>query len=304
MCLANFHKCSKVEIGNGPAKAMLLTISVMDGDRGCFASLGKLAEMLEFTKRTAINAMALLEHLELVSVSKKNGSKSTIKINEKVLDEYLTGERGSPVKEIHRCTTFTGPVKEVHRTGERGSPLKERKGIKVNNGEEDSQSIVSDVVALPIFQSEEKLADKKKPAAKSKDVRDADSDPLVIKRWRLVDYLKNRDLHQLPAIPADHRLFAKAEELGIPTEFISIAWNHFKARHIDKVVFNADWPSVFEKVLLEGGDGLFYPDPKSGEYKLSAKGMNAQAAANKIPTKTPVERPKLALAKPACVYTK
>lgn len=304
MCLANFHKCAKVEIGNGPAKAMLLAISVMDGDRGCFASLTKLAQMLDISKRTAVYAMSILEEFELVSVDKKNGSKSNIRINESVVEEYLTGARDAPVHQIHRCTRFTAPVHEMHRTGAPDAPLKEKKALKVNGGEETSQTIVSDVVALPILQSEEKVSDKKKPAAKNKDVRDAETDPSVIKRWRLVDYLKNRELHKLPAIPADHRLFAKSEELGIPTEFISIAWNHFKARHIDKVVFNADWPSVFEKVLLEGGDGLFYPDPKSGEYKLSAKGMNAQAAANKIPTKTPVERPKLALAKPACVYTK
>ncbi len=86
------------------AKACALSDRAVQKAIGRFRAAGLLVEVkpADFGKRRAIE----------------------YRIDRAVLDRLNTtaGESRSPVNDVHRCTTFTLPVNDVHPTGERDSP--------------------------------------------------------------------------------------------------------------------------------------------------------------------------------------
>lgn len=78
-----------------------------------------------------------------------------------------------------------------------------------------------------------------------------------------------------PAVPADDPLFGWAQSVGIPREWIAIAWWIFEARYDEKDTAYSDWRAVFRKAVRE--DWLkAWRQTRSGEWELTTAGIQAQ----------------------------
>lgn len=80
-------------------------------------------------------------------------------------------------------------------------------------------------------------------------------------------------------IPADHAVFRYAEKVGIPPEFLALAWAWFEktyghgGRRAKKKY--TDWRQVFQNAVEDNWPKLWYID-NAGEYKLNATGQQLQ----------------------------
>lgn len=80
-------------------------------------------------------------------------------------------------------------------------------------------------------------------------------------------------------IPEDDAVFAYAEQVGIPTDFLSLAWSEMKARYSDPHSKRyKDWRRVFRTAVRANWFKLWYFDTASNTYALTTQGQQAQRA--------------------------
>lgn len=80
----------------------------------------------------------------------------------------------------------------------------------------------------------------------------------------------------VPAIPDDHSVFAYADRVGMPLDFVSLAWEWFKREYRKKPrKLYADWPSHFRNAV-EKGWGSLWRISGEGEYFLTTAGKQLQ----------------------------
>lgn len=81
------------------------------------------------------------------------------------------------------------------------------------------------------------------------------------------------------AIPDGDPVFAYADEVGIPAEFLRLAWLEFRHRYgqPDSKRYR-DWRSVFRKAVRGNWLKLWWLDPGSNAYGLTTVGLQAQRA--------------------------
>lgn len=77
------------------------------------------------------------------------------------------------------------------------------------------------------------------------------------------------------AIPADHHVFAYAKRVGIPEEFLALAWTWFERRYSSVAKRYSDWPKVFRNAV-EGNWGKLWWIGDDGAYKLTTAGVQLQ----------------------------
>ena len=72
---------------------------------------------------------------------------------------------------------------------------------------------------------------------------------------------------------------ADAEQVGIPMDFLRLAWLEFRNRysHPDAKRYR-DWRRVFRKAVQGNWLKLWWIDPGSDEYQLTTVGKQAQRA--------------------------
>lgn len=79
------------------------------------------------------------------------------------------------------------------------------------------------------------------------------------------------------AIPEGDPVFGYADKVGIPADFLALAWQAFKVRYTalypDKRY--RDWRRVFRRAVAENWLRLWYADPVAG-YALTTVGVQAQ----------------------------
>lgn len=81
------------------------------------------------------------------------------------------------------------------------------------------------------------------------------------------------------AIPADDPVFDYAAKVGIPADFLLLAWTEFEARHLESGKRYKDWRAAFRKCVRDNWYRLWWVDPKTGDYALTTQGVQAQRAA-------------------------
>lgn len=81
------------------------------------------------------------------------------------------------------------------------------------------------------------------------------------------------------AIPADDPVFGYAAKVGIPADFLLLAWTEFEARHLESGKRYKDWRAAFRKCVRDNWYRLWWVDPKTGDYVLTTQGVQAQRAA-------------------------
>lgn len=80
----------------------------------------------------------------------------------------------------------------------------------------------------------------------------------------------------VPAIPDDHSVFAYADRVSMPLEFVSLAWEWFKREYRAKPrKCYADWPSHFRNAV-EKGWGNLWRISADGEYFLTTAGKQLE----------------------------
>lgn len=80
-------------------------------------------------------------------------------------------------------------------------------------------------------------------------------------------------------VPEDDQVFAYAESVGIPTEFLRLAWLEFRHRYTQPEAKRySDWRIVFRKAVRGNWLKLWWMDTTSQEYALTTVGQQAQRA--------------------------
>lgn len=92
----------------------------------------------------------------------------------------------------------------------------------------------------------------------------------------LLTYLDDCRATGSKAIPEGHPVFAYAEKVGIPADFLRLHWLAFKDRYTmpDATQYKA-WPSVFQKSVMGNWFKLWYV-ANDGQYALTTVGQQAQ----------------------------
>lgn len=95
--------------------------------------------------------------------------------------------------------------------------------------------------------------------------------PLTLKAWVEAVKAKGETL-----IPSDDPVFAYADEIALPREFLHLAWREFRTRHGDGSKRYRDWRSVFRKAVRGNWLKLWYLS--ADQYQLTTVGLQAQRA--------------------------
>lgn len=92
-------------------------------------------------------------------------------------------------------------------------------------------------------------------------------------------YLAECKLAGKKPIPENHGVIAYAEQVGIPENFLHLAWHEFKSRYTtapDDGKKYKDWPAVFLKAVKGNWMKVWFLD--AGAYKLTTVGQQAEIA--------------------------
>ena len=98
------------------------------------------------------------------------------------------------------------------------------------------------------------------------------------KKVLLKTYLADCDAQGVQAIPGDDAVFAYAEQVGLPTEFLAMAWQWFKAKYTagsGKAKRYTDWRATFRNAVKDCWPKYWAID-QSGAYYLTTQGKQAQ----------------------------
>lgn len=81
-------------------------------------------------------------------------------------------------------------------------------------------------------------------------------------------------------IPADDAVFGYADRIGLPAEFVALAWRWFKSRYGDKRQAGVrGWRQTFRNAV-EGNWPKFWFADDAGRWQLTTAGRQAQIAAD------------------------
>lgn len=95
----------------------------------------------------------------------------------------------------------------------------------------------------------------------------------------LTTYLAECEAKGVKAIPEDDAVFAYAERVGLPVEFLALAWQWFRAKYgpdgTGRAKRYTDWRATFRNAVKDGWP-KFWAIDQSGEYYLTTAGKQAQ----------------------------
>ena len=94
----------------------------------------------------------------------------------------------------------------------------------------------------------------------------------------LTTYLADCEAEGVKPIPGDDAVFAYAEQVGLPTEFLAMAWQWFKAKYTagsGKAKRYTDWRATFRNAVKDCWPKYWAID-QSGAYYLTTQGKQAQ----------------------------
>ena len=79
-------------------------------------------------------------------------------------------------------------------------------------------------------------------------------------------------------MPPDDPVFAYATRVGIPRDFLALAWRQFRHRYTEQHPGKRyrDWRRVFRNAVEGNWLKLWWLDPASQQYGLTTVGLQAQ----------------------------
>jgi hypothetical protein len=75
-------------------------------------------------------------------------------------------------------------------------------------------------------------------------------------------------------IPEDDPVFAYAEEMGLPIDFIRYAWIEFKRKYVNSNKRYKNWNQHFQNAIRENWYAIWFE--KDGEWKLTTRGKQIE----------------------------
>lgn len=146
--------------------------------------------------------------------------------------------------------------------------------IPANPG--DSENPREDSRILPVGR-ERKGKEGRGEDASEKPVADAPT-PVgrKAKKLTLSDWLENIPEGQ-QAVPPDDTIFDWADQVGLPSEYLALAWESFGVKYADNAKTYTDWRAVFRTAVRENWLKLWYI--RDGQYLLTTVGEQARRAA-------------------------
>lgn len=146
-------------------------------------------------------------------------------------------------------------------------PESSGKVVAIKRGSQPSDSLIPDSLIPdsplpPTFQLGDPSATTKKSRAK----------PSVTLRTYCADCEKSGQ----DPIPEGHHVFAYAESIGLPRDFLDLAWTAFCDRYLPGDKRQSDWPLKFRNAVEGNWFSLWWVD--GSEYKLTTAGMQAKRA--------------------------
>ena len=84
------------------------------------------------------------------------------------------------------------------------------------------------------------------------------------------------ELDGADAVPPGDPIFAYADRIDLPSDFLELAWLAIKHRYtkIQPTKTYADWRAVFRRAVRENWMNLWYADPAGG-FRLTTPGTQA-----------------------------
>lgn len=91
-------------------------------------------------------------------------------------------------------------------------------------------------------------------------------------------WLESLKTRQEQPVPPDDPVFAYAQRVGIPREFLALGWRQFRHRYSEQHPGKRyrDWRRVFRNAVEGNWLKLWWLDPASGQYALTTVGLQAQ----------------------------
>lgn len=91
-------------------------------------------------------------------------------------------------------------------------------------------------------------------------------------------WLEGLKTRQEQPVPPDDPVFAYAQRVGIPREFLALGWRQFRHRYSEQHPGKRyrDWRRVFRNAVEGNWLKLWWLDPASGQYALTTVGLQAQ----------------------------
>ena len=91
----------------------------------------------------------------------------------------------------------------------------------------------------------------------------------------ITEYIQDCKSRDVKTIPAGHGVFEYADDVGIPSEFLALAWRVFRDEMIVKQKKQKDWPATFRNYIESDWIKIWAIDG-SGEFYLTTKGKQAE----------------------------
>ncbi len=91
----------------------------------------------------------------------------------------------------------------------------------------------------------------------------------------IADYIENCKNEGKLAIPGDHPVFDYASRVGIPFDFLLLAWKVFRDDMTSRLKKQKDWPATF-KIYVEKDWVKIWAINRDGEYYLNTAGKQAE----------------------------
>ena len=125
----------------------------------------------------------------------------------------------------------------------------------------------------PLTKNQEPLKEKDKKEKPLLAVASRAAGKVTLRQW--LDGLARQNRAD---IPEDGIVASYASKVGIPSEFIALAWYSFTANYLPSKKAYTDWDRAFLNCVRAGGYGIWYTD-HDGQYQLTTKGLQCQREA-------------------------
>jgi hypothetical protein len=230
---------------SGSSLLMLLAIAdhAHDDGGGAYPSVARLAAQCRMKPRNARVILAELRRSGELEVTEGAGPRGAnmYRLTLAAGVQRLAG--------VH--SDAGGAAKECRE------PLQDLAAKPLRNHQEPSGGVASQPAA-PVPASK---SGKRRPKVGAKD--------MTLAQWIA-------ELDGADAVPPGDPIFAYAESIGLPPEFLELAWRAFRRRYLEEQAAKtyADWRAVFRNAVRGNWLRLWFADPAGG-FRLTTAGTQA-----------------------------
>lgn len=247
----------------GSELLMLLAIADFADDAGrAYPSVAGLAEKCRMKPRNANYILADLQEGGELRVLLNRGPKGK-NLYEIVFSAMSGGRTGRPLQAVAGSEAAEG-VQSIAGVG-----LQEGAGVHRVAGLQSSVGTPALQCSKPLHHSAaEPSLNRQEPPRRMRERTPPSGQ--TFSEWFVSEKRDGQALFD----PTD-AVYAYQRKVGLPIEFVRLAWDAFKGAHEASDKRQADWKATFRNYVKKGWLGLWYVDKASGQYTLTTAGVQA-----------------------------